>query len=345
MNISSLFLYFSSFHAFFLLALALGFSLLLYHIKPSLCYWVWLIVLVKLLLPVGLLELQTHPRVFSPSYILGGRVFDDPIHLQSTMGNSAEMVFFVFQVFHCVGGLDPSEGLHLCLSAFILVWVLLSVQVAVVQLYRFAVFHRRLRKLPIVDSGIAFERLAHLSSCLGLPFVTKLKTFQGSFSPCTIGLLNSHTIILPQSLIDEGDEDTLDVVIAHELAHIQNRDIWLNLLRFLCLVMFHAHPVRILADRWFDYHREIARDLEAMRLFGIDRRKYVSVMIQQMFLQSDSQMKGWALNHFVEFHFPRVARMKFLSTYSEPQSAVNQWIGILLLIQFALMCMISPIPY
>jgi beta-lactamase regulating signal transducer with metallopeptidase domain len=86
------------------------------------------------------------------------------------------------------------------------------------------------------------------------PLREQLRVIAGDLSPMPRLLLSPHihnavalglwrpTILLPAPLMERADANSLRAVLAHEAAHIRNRDLWLlGLLRGLLVVLF-PHP-------------------------------------------------------------------------------------------------------
>ncbi|MGE5617813.1 MAG: M56 family metallopeptidase [Sphingomonadaceae bacterium] len=74
---------------------------------------------------------------------------------------------------------------------------------------------------------------------------------------CAVGLRHP-TVLLTTALVDMLDDEELEAVIAHELAHVRRRDNWLGwLLLGLRLVSFY-NPVA-----WLTFHR-IGHDMESV---------------------------------------------------------------------------------
>ncbi|MBZ0256779.1 M56 family metallopeptidase [bacterium] len=346
MDITTLFLYFFSVHSISVFLIAGIFTVIIRKISPSLIYIIWLLVLLKLLLPVGLFNIPTHPRALSPTILLQ----DDlslPVH--SFHSNEEDQIIFETKNElrkQSLVILLSKETIHFLIYSMLLCWIIISVFVGLSQLVRHSRFEKRLLNMVPIVTGKPYEILFQLTKEIGLSSTPKLLMANENCSPCTIGAWGGkHLIIIPQSIIDEGDELTLKVVLTHELMHVRHNDSKINTIQSLCFILFHLHPVRIIADKWFDYYREIARDLEAIRVLNIDRRDYVKVMIRIILMRSGNRAPIWAANTFVDARYPRVERMKFLNSHLDKQSMLNIQLGYALLFIFAVLCLIHPIPF
>src|ERR1700752_1711958 len=77
--------------------------------------------------------------------------------------------------------------------------------------------------------------------------------------PVTIGLTRP-IIILPESLLREGNGDLLTSARCHELIHVARRDYLLNLLYEILFVLLSFHPAAALLRRRFKQTRELCCD-------------------------------------------------------------------------------------
>lgn len=122
---------------------------------------------------------------------------------------------------------------------------------------------RRLRAEALAaPSGMAelFARLAHGRQQkieLGVHRELPVAVALGLRRPC---------ILLPQTLVDQANTGQLRSVLAHELAHVEHRDLWLlALLRSLMIVLW-PHPLFWLLKRQVRHDQEVLADTVAAEL-------------------------------------------------------------------------------
>lgn len=77
--------------------------------------------------------------------------------------------------------------------------------------------------------------------------------------PCAIGFIRP-VILIPRRLATELSAEELDQVVAHEHAHLQRYDDWLNLLQCAITAAAGIHPAVWVIDRQLDLEREAACD-------------------------------------------------------------------------------------
>ncbi|MCP5521996.1 MAG: hypothetical protein H7A46_10665 [Verrucomicrobiales bacterium] len=122
--------------------------------------------------------------------------------------------------------------------------------------------YQRVRQL-IRSASPAPRHLNHLFASLtsGLPGSCRprLLVAPGIGTPLAAGFLNP-AILLPPGFCPEGDGARLDPVLRHELAHINRRDTWWNLMQQLVRAVFFYHPSVWWLSRRLTVDREIACD-------------------------------------------------------------------------------------
>jgi hypothetical protein len=110
----------------------------------------------------------------------------------------------------------------------------------------------------------------------------QLRAVTGTDDPPSRLLLSSHvpnavalgirrpTILLPAALAEQADEKSLRAVLAHEVAHIRNRDLWLlGLVRGLLIVLF-PNPLYWAMRNWIRTNQEALADAVAAENRGGD---------------------------------------------------------------------------
>ena len=117
----------------------------------------------------------------------------------------------------------------------------------------------KLRKLRLDSSGLegqaALETLSRLRDKLGIRRTVALKTSPEVGAPISLGIF-SPIIILPCGMIDGGSSDELEMILAHELAHIRRCDYLIRLLQNVLKVVFFFHPLFHLVKRNLAKERE-----------------------------------------------------------------------------------------
>jgi beta-lactamase regulating signal transducer with metallopeptidase domain len=100
------------------------------------------------------------------------------------------------------------------------------------------------------------ERFARIVAALGLKREVLLRMSDAIASPVTVGALKTM-VLLPFSALTALGPDELEVVLAHELAHVRRADFMWNLLQTVAETLFFFHP----AVWWIGGHIRHEREL------------------------------------------------------------------------------------
>jgi beta-lactamase regulating signal transducer with metallopeptidase domain len=85
--------------------------------------------------------------------------------------------------------------------------------------------------------------------------------------PVAVALgLQRPCILLPQTLVDQASAGQLRSVLAHELAHVEHRDLWLLAILRLLSVVLWLHPLFWLLKRQVRHDQEVLADTAAAAL-------------------------------------------------------------------------------
>lgn len=102
----------------------------------------------------------------------------------------------------------------------------------------------------------AFQRI---SQALGLRKTVLLRVSNAIGSPVTVGALRA-IVLLPVSAVTLLGPDELEVVLAHELAHVRRADFLWNLVQTLVETLFFFHPAVWWIEKKVSLEREMACD-------------------------------------------------------------------------------------
>ena len=119
---------------------------------------------------------------------------------------------------------------------------------------------RRLRLAAIVEAPAAirssFDRICE---SLGLTRAVVLRLSDAIDSPMTMGTLRA-VVLLPLSAITSLGPEELEVVLAHELAHVRRADFFWNILQTIAETLFFFHPAVWWISSRIRHERELCCD-------------------------------------------------------------------------------------
>ncbi len=126
-----------------------------------------------------------------------------------------------------------------------------------------------LRRLRLASTGeppatvrAAFQRI---SSALGLTRAISLRLSNTIDSPMTMGTVRA-IVFLPLSAITLLGAEELEVVLAHELAHVRRADFFWNILQTIAETIFFFHPAVWWLSARIRYERELCCDDLALQI-------------------------------------------------------------------------------
>ena len=258
-----------------------------HRIAPRWRCWLWMLVAVRLLLPVAPASPLSWQNIWSPAArdaILprspspSGLAAGPPAAVSATWwqfrpGHAADTVASVRSADGPLGWRD------LAVRTVLLVW---AIGVAIVGIraagasWRFA---RRLRGAPALNDARIAALLTAACTRLGTR-VPRVKLVTGLPSPALFGAVRP-ALCLPHDLVGQLSDSELRLIFLHEVAHIRRGDVWQAWLVTAVQAVQWFNPVAWLAARRVAAVREMACD-EFVRQFTepSQRRGYADLLLR-----------------------------------------------------------------
>ena len=145
---------------------------------------------------------------------------------------------------------------------------------------------------PITD-GPLMEILNRLSERWSLTVVPKLAQVEATVIPQVVGLFRS-TILLPASAISGLSPSELEMILAHELAHVRRHDMWVNLVQRLAEAVLFFNPALWYLSRRISTLREYCCDELACEVVtdqanqSEPRLRYAQALLRVVELKQDT---------------------------------------------------------
>ncbi len=234
---------------------------------PGFRYWLWMLVIVRLVVPLHISITRT---MYNP--ILDS-IPVDTAPLTGTIPPAVDAVT------HTVTHSGPHMSIAVILGAVWLagfVFILMYIAVKSIGTYRLlADGTEPVNRADLLDlmtrhaADLGIKRKVGLFACRGDAFST----------PAVIGILRPR-IILPRATADTWDAREIEPLIVHELVHIRRGDLFANWFQILVHAAFFFHPAVWLANSRIRAAREeICDDLSIARL-SEEREWYSRSMIR-----------------------------------------------------------------
>ena len=324
-------------------------------VRTSVRYALWLVVLVKLVLPPTLAlptglawwlrpsavqPLPQEPRQFVVSYS------DEPMPTAS----------YVPVAIAPVRAPEP----HLSLPAFALVVSGgVSLALLVYLVWRWSQVARQIRKST--ESSEALNKLfLGLAREVGVRSRVRLRLTGASMSPAVCGLVRP-CIVLPKVLVETFEEranekrspsplpsppgegasrSKLRAVLLHELMHVRRADVWVNCAQTVLQIVYWWHPLLWLANVRIRRLREEAVDDAVMMALREDADVYAPTLLEVAKLAFHRPLASLGLVGILESKRALTRRIERLMDFQPPRRAGLSFISVLAVAAFT--CMAVP---
>lgn len=97
-------------------------------------------------------------------------------------------------------------------------------------------------------------------------------------SPAVCGLFRP-TVLIPSLLMEKLDMEKLRAVLLHELGHIQRHDLWVNMIQTILQLFYFYNPFVRLANHWIRRTREQANDEHVLWHLNGRRQNYSATLL------------------------------------------------------------------
>ena len=121
--------------------------------------------------------------------------------------------------------------------------------------------------------------LARLCNQMGITSQPKLVTADWASSPMTLRRGGRHVVVVPEELLMPNRGEDLQLVLAHELAHVKRRDLTWNWLYTVVKALFFFNPLIWVAGRELGIAQEMACDEMAVRATGAGAARYGKTLL------------------------------------------------------------------
>jgi type II secretory pathway component GspD/PulD (secretin)/beta-lactamase regulating signal transducer with metallopeptidase domain len=293
-------------------------------IRAAIRYALWLVVLVKLLLPPSL-ALPTsptwwiHPAAPPP-------VKSPPVSFTVTYGEQVAPSFPLPPP----PVIPPPRAPAMSFAAWILAAAgVISAGLLAWLLVRWRQINRTVRRAtasekltPVLDET---RRLTHLRPGI------RLKLTEDSLSPAVCGLFRP-VILLPQSLVERLSDAQLRAVLLHEAIHLRRGDVWVNCAQALLQIVYWWHPLLWLANARIRRVREEAVDDAVMLALRDDAEIYAPTLLEVAKLAFNRPLASLGLVGILESRSALRQRIERLVNFNAPRKAgltVASILGIL----------------
>jgi beta-lactamase regulating signal transducer with metallopeptidase domain len=138
---------------------------------------------------------------------------------------------------------------------------------------------RVVRTAASADDGSSGEELRRLSVQMGLSAPPRLLSSAEVTAPLVVGHWRP-AILVPREFEDRLTLDERRMALAHELAHVRRRDLWLAIVPAVAYALFYFFPPVWIACREWAADREATCDTEAIAATGAVPKAYGQLLMK-----------------------------------------------------------------
>ncbi len=328
-----------------------GDFLLRRKVRAVLRYWLWMLVLVKLVLPISLttpvslgqwfgerleyVQREHTPAVVSPRPIPRtvetmqefGQVEVEPIKVSGERLTPSPVT--EFEPIAAESGTEASVAITPVTWQG---WVFLG-WLAVVAAMGLLLVQRAIFVLGLVAqargvNGLMGDTLKYCCGRMGVRGKIGLKVSANATSSAVCGLFRP-VILVPQDLGPNLGAAGLRVVLMHELAHIRRGDLWVNLVQTVLQIVYFYNPLLWVANAVIRRVREQAVDEAVQVAMGEKAGEYPETLVRVAKLAFERPALSLRLIGVVESKSTLQSRVKRMLEQPLPKSAKLGFLGLI----------------
>ncbi len=168
----------------------------------------------------------------------------------------------------------------------------------------------------------------------GLRSTVRLKLTEDSMSPAVCGLFRP-VILLPQSLVEKLSAGQLRAVLLHEAIHLRRGDVWVNCAQALLQIVYWWHPLLWLANARIRRVREEAVDDAVMLALRDDADIYAPTLLEVAKLAFNRPLASLGLVGILESRSALRQRIERLVDFNAQKKAGLTVVSILGILAFS----------
>lgn len=248
-------------------------------------YCIWMLVLVKLVLPTTLLSPIGLGYWFAD--VLPNFAKEEPVTVESTskvitlaMDTTASPLSILPKSItgDTLTLTSVQQATPLTWQGFVFLGWLAVVIAMGLLLVQQMLFVRRLLVKSKNPSDSMFGVFEHCHKQMATGRHMTLKLSSVTASPAVCGLFRP-TILIPQTLSDKLKDDDLKSIFLHELAHIKRGDLWISLFQAILQIAYFYNPLLWLANAIIRKVREQAVDEMVLVAMGEQSENYFETLL------------------------------------------------------------------
>ncbi len=215
-------------------------------------------------------------------------------------------------------------------GAVFLAWLTVVLTMGLLLLQR-AIFVRGLVAQAKEANSLMNDTFVHCRERMGVKRKIGLKVSANAASPAVCGLFRP-VILVPQNLTSSLSPSQLRAVLLHELAHIRRGDLWVNLAQTVLQIIYFYNPLLWLANCVIRRGREQAVDEMVLVAMGEKAQQYPQTLVDVAKLAFKRPALSLRLIGVVESKSALAGRIKHILNRPMPKRAKLGILGLAVVI-------------
>ncbi len=198
-------------------------------------------------------------------------------------------------------------------------------------------------RAEILSNGPLVDLLRSLAEQWSMRVVPTLARAEQIITPKVVGLLRP-TILLPTSAVTGLSTEELELILAHELAHVRRYDMWVNLVQRLAEALLFFNPALWYLSRRISLLREYCCD-EAACAGAHSQVRYAQALLRSVELAGSSRDQAELASLAATARTPSQLRRRIARLFGEPLAESIRFSrgGLILVGVLAVLLTLSPI--
>ncbi|NFO14214.1 peptidase M56 [Clostridium botulinum] len=223
-----------------------------YKLNPTFHYYIWLILIVKLIFPFGPENSLSFSHIYQRVYIENNanenslkvqensikqsqNSYSEDLKSKNSFQNSNDNKLTLKT------NIPLKNQLHIE-KIFVSLWIL----GVILLIFIFILAHKKLKQIVKTSiKKVSNEHKEILNNCINIMHIkTKVKLLYSSkiSSPCLCGLVKPK-ILIPISLVENISTSDFKYILMHELIHLKRKDILINWIIILLSIIYWFNPI------------------------------------------------------------------------------------------------------
>jgi beta-lactamase regulating signal transducer with metallopeptidase domain/HEAT repeat protein len=339
------------------IAIVLGIDLIIRRrVKAVFRYWLWMLVLVKLLLPTGLssptslmywigkeLPIPTTPGAVTAKPPIPNAAFDDTVDKETLHEKEIVIPASSEPVFESVPsspaginivGVEPTPKMAITWQGLVfLAWLAAVITMCLLLIQR-AFFVKRLVAQADTPTGKIKDTFERCRKQIDIRRSVSLKLSPAVTSPSACGIFRP-AILIPQKLSNQLDQRQLKAVIIHELAHVKRGDLWVSMIQTVLQIAYIYNLLLWAANVIIRKVREQAVDETVLVAMGEEAEDYPQTLLDVFSLSYRRPKLGLTLIGVIESKKELTGRIRHMVSRPFPKKAGLGALGLIGLVLIA----------